>query len=282
MSTPRHTDSELLRAYLAGTLAEEHAVAVDEHLMVCVPCRAGLPADPGWREGSWDSIADTVLRPRRTLLERGLERLGLPAYQARLLAATPSLSRAWLSGLAAVLLCVVALTHVAGTGVAAGLPFLLVAPLLPLAGVAFAYGPGVDPAHELLAATPFAGPRLLLLRSSAVLVAAVVPTALATPLLPSGPLSGAAWLLPALTLCTACLALSIRIAIPLSAGVLATAWGVTVAAGSLSGDHTRVFQLSAQLAYAAIAAVLTAVVYLRRHHFDSGEPPWTLRFLSAP
>ena len=77
--------------------------------------------------------------------------------------------------------------------------FLLVAPLLPLAGVAAAYGPLVDPAYELALAAPLGSLRLLLLRAVAVVAvddaARRWPRALA---LPGLDWTAAAWLLPSL------------------------------------------------------------------------------------
>ena len=44
--------------------------------------------------------------------------------------------------------------------------FLALAPLLPMVGVALAYGPTADPAYEIAAATPYSGVRLLALRTA--------------------------------------------------------------------------------------------------------------------
>ena len=49
---------------------------------------------------------------------------------------------------------------------------------MPVAGVAFAYGPDVDPSYEVGAAAPYSALRLLLLRTAAVL-ATSLPLALA-------------------------------------------------------------------------------------------------------
>jgi len=60
-------------------------------------------------------------------------------------------------------------------GPAALAPFLLVAPLLVLAGVAAAFLPVFDPAWRLAAAAPFSGFTLLLVRAVCALGAALVP-----------------------------------------------------------------------------------------------------------
>ena len=54
-------------------------------------------------------------------------------------------------------------------------PFLLVAPLLVLAGVAAAFLPMFDPAFRLAVAAPFSGFTLLLVRAVSALAAALVP-----------------------------------------------------------------------------------------------------------
>src|SRR6202041_3951923 len=74
-------------------------------------------------------------------------------------------------------------------------PFLLVAPLLVLTGVAAAFLPTFDPAFRLAVAAPFSGFTLLLVRAVAALAAALVPVVGAAFLLP-----GPGWLPVALLL----------------------------------------------------------------------------------
>jgi hypothetical protein len=256
-------------------------MSVEAHLHRCGQCRSALPVDPAWLAASWERVAATVTAPRLTLLERALRRCGVPEHLARLLAATATLGKAWLTAVAAVLGFAVFYAYASQAALsepARLLPFLLAAPVLPVAGIAVAYGPRVDPVHELLAATPVAGARLLLLRTSAVLVAALVPAGLATPLLPGPPLLGAAWLLPALALTAGCLALATRVPVPAAAGGLAAAWtGGVLVAGALSGERLLGFQPAAQLGYGLAAALLTLLVYVRRRHLDPGEPRWSYR-----
>jgi hypothetical protein len=219
-----------------------------------------------------------VARPRLTPIERVLRRCRVPEHLARLLAATPTLGRAWLAAVAAVLGFAVLFAYASHGAVAEParlLPFLLVAPVLPLAGIAFAYGPLVDPAYEMHAATPIAGARLLLLRAVAVLVTALVPAGLATPLLPGPPLLAAAWLLPALALIAGGLALATRLPVPLATGGLAAAWvAAVILLGTLTGERLLAFGPAAQLAYVGAAALLALLVLVRRHHLDPGERRW--------
>ena len=132
---------------------------------------------------------------------RARSRCGVPDHVARLLAATPSLRVSWL-------LAVVAGARVRGARGQRARPvrraelalflFLVVAALLPVAGVAAAFGPGVDPAHEIGLAAPMRADRAAAdardgrarrPRSSIAAVAALA--------LPGLDWIAAAWLLPA-------------------------------------------------------------------------------------
>ncbi len=93
--------------------------------------------------------------------------------------------------------------HPSGTPLAVGgpgwgvlAPFLLIAPQTVLAGVATAFLPVFDPAHELAAAAPFPGLGLLLVRSLSALVAALVPVVAAAFVVPGPGWLPAALLLP--------------------------------------------------------------------------------------
>jgi putative zinc finger protein len=278
MSTTWHVPANQLDDYQSGRLDPARVMSVEAHLSGCGACRAALPADDPWRSRHWQQLVSAVARPRLTLIERVLRRCGLPEHLVRLLAATPTLSRAWLTAVTAVLCFAVVFSYASHSAVsepARLLPFLLVAPVLPLAGIAFAYGPLVDPAYEVLAAAPIAGARLLLVRATAVLVAALVPAGLATPLLPGPPLLGAAWLLPALSLTAGGLALATRLPALFATGGLAAGWVVSVLLlDALTGGRLLAFHPAAQPVYAGAAALLIVVVYMRRRHFDPGERRW--------
>ena len=79
-------------------------------------------------------------------------------------------------------------------------PFLLVAPLVPVLGVAAAYGPRHDPLETLVVTAPYGRTRLILVRTLAVLVSVLPVTALLGLALPGPPWVAAAWLGPALAL----------------------------------------------------------------------------------
>ncbi|MEV0230589.1 zf-HC2 domain-containing protein [Nonomuraea sp. NPDC050786] len=268
-----HLPAELMEHYVTGHLEPAQVMSVESHLAGCARCRAAVPYSVEWLDTSWAGIEDVVDRPRPRPLARLLRRAGVPEHVAVFLAATPALARGWLVAIASTLAFAVGAGQLAarhpGLEPYAMLPFLAVAPVLPLAGVALAYGRHVDPVYELQAATPMAGVRSLLLRAVAVLTTAVVLTGLAAPLLPGPPGLAAAWLLPALALTVAMLALSTWVSPPISASVFGAGWVCAVV-----GGEQLAFSLEAQIGYALAALILIPLVYLRRARFDPGEPVW--------
>jgi hypothetical protein len=269
-----HADPRLLRGYARGEVDDARASSVEAHLLACQACRMELgalvPAAP--LERIWLEVVDSVDLPRRGSFERLLAKVGVPDHVARLLAATPSLRVSWFGAVAVALGFAVLAARAAGD---AGpfrpdelLPFLVVAPLVPLAGVAVAYGPGIDPTYEVGLAAPMRSDRLLLIRTLAVVGTSVVLASLAALWLP-GTGWTAAWLLPSLALCAAGLALSTSIAPAWAFGPMAALWiaGVVVSEG-LSQGPLSLFGTSAQLAFAATICVAGFVVAARRESFE--------------
>ncbi|MFF0739006.1 zf-HC2 domain-containing protein [Streptomyces sp. NPDC004111] len=219
-----HVSRELLETYANSTLDMSAALSVETHVERCAACRALLPPPAVDPPDSWLLIERRVLAPRRTRTERVLASAGVPAPLARLVVGTPSLSRAWVLGLVTVLALSLAAARLLHTGHIGVWLFLAVAPVLPVAAVAGTYGPRVDPACEVLAATPRADGRLQLVRAIAVLGCAAVPTALVGLALPGPWLPAATWLLPGLGLSSLCLWLSVRLTPLFSAAWTTAAW----------------------------------------------------------
>jgi len=114
-------------------------------------------------EKVWTGVAAEVWATPVGPIERSMARLlGSPAL-ARALVTTPSLVLAWLLATAIVLGIGVALTATSGDPW-----FALLAPALAGAGVAYAYGPGVDPAFELSKTMALPDRLILLVRVLAV------------------------------------------------------------------------------------------------------------------
>jgi Putative zinc-finger len=265
MTAPWHLDQDLAGRYADGALGSVLTASVEQHLMSCGNCRALLDphVDRVRLDAVWEAVVERVERPRPTLVERLLQRLGMHESTARLVAATPSLRGAWIAAMTVVL----ALALVAAYGSADGVVFYLtVAPLLPVAGVAMAYGRESDPAYEMAAATPYSQLRLLALRTAVVVSATLVPAAVAGVLLPGAPILALAWLLPALSLTAGTVVLSTRVRPQLAAAGLAAAWAGLSMRGLLDRHDALVAVSAPVLTVCAVALVAAALilVVLRR------------------
>ncbi|GAB3708506.1 zf-HC2 domain-containing protein [Nocardiopsis oceani] len=259
-----HLTHHQLQRYATRTADDVTAMSVEAHLMHCADCRDRMPADEAWLERSWANLRDLVDQPHRGPLERLLSAVGLRENTAKLLAATPQLYRGWLVATVAVLAMALTIAHELPQG---SLLFSFTAPIVPLAGVALAYGRAVDPAYSLTAVTPLAGYRLLLLRTCAVLVPALTLCTVAALMMPSAAtLWGAVfWLLPALAMVAGCLALNRWMSLAAAAGTIGGGWvlslGLLSAADSL--DPLLLFVPAAQAIWAAVLALLAVAVLTR-------------------
>ena len=263
-----HVQPELLAAYARGDTDEAHAYSIEAHLPSCGQCRAQIAAlvDGERLAHAWAGIEASLDAPRRGPVEAALARLGVPDHLARLLGATPALRASWLVACAAALaLAVLA----ASRGDDAIVVFLILAPLLPVAGVALAYGPDVDPTYEIGLAAPLRSFGLLLIRALAVLAATSVMAAIAALALPGLHWSAAAWLLPALGLTLASIALATRVSPVAASGSLTVVWVLSVLTGwSLSEEPLLVFGPAGQILCALVAAVAAVVVARSADSFE--------------
>lgn len=282
-----HADIELLHRYRDGTLTQSAAWSLETHVSRCAPCRtlvvppdrepglATAPAgsavvDPERLAVLWRGVAEATEVPPATLVERALRLTGVPDHVGRLLGATPALSRPWLLAVALVVAAAVAAawqveeTASGGLPRAALLPFLTIAPLVPLASVAMSYGPTVDPMHEFEVATPVSGLRLVLLRTVAVVVVSLAIVAVGGAMLPAWWVA-AAWLLPALAVVSAALALSTYVNPLTAAAIAAGVWtsAVLLAGAGQTRDVLSAFHTRGQLICLAVAVTASALVALR-------------------
>jgi hypothetical protein len=164
-------------------------------------------------------------------------------------------------------------------------PLLLaVAPVVPVVGVALSYGAHADPLHEIVAATPSAGLRLVLTRTAAVLAVSLPLLTLAGLLVPSSGAPGAAaWLLPGLALTLASLALAGYVGFRTATAVIGGGWLCAVLVPALAAPGSRLTaRLTEQLAYcldgapaqgawAAAAALSAVLLAARRPAYDHPE-----------
>ncbi|MGY0234412.1 zf-HC2 domain-containing protein [Longispora urticae] len=267
MSAPEdwHVDEDLLAAYATGELPADRAWSVEAHLPDCARCRADAtrlvdPTRLSRIRADLVAAVDVRHRPGEALLTR----LGVPEHTARLLGATPALRLSWLTAVIGLLATAVLAAYV-WEGPGAGLAFLAVAPVLPVLGVAAAFGRGVDPTYELTLTAPVNGFRLLLLRTTAVLASTVAIAVVGACTLPGPAPTALAWLVPALALTALTLAVSSVIAAPVAAAAVCAGWLWLVVAAD-----TRLSTGPGQGGLVLLAVGAALVVYLRRARFDTG------------
>jgi hypothetical protein len=221
-------------------------------------------------DANWRMIAAEIDAPRPSLPERLLGWLRVPGRISRLIVATPALRRAWYVS--------VAIAVIVGLGAAQPddrsslFALLILAPALPVLGVALAYGPAADPMYEAQLATPMRGIRLVAIRALTVLAVAAV--AVGVPALLSPPARPVAflWLLPALALTSASLGLMTWLPPRRSATVIGVAWFVIVSVvQAAAGGALPAFGAIGQLVSLAVAVVGAAVAFGRRAAFDRME-----------
>jgi hypothetical protein len=263
-----HIRSDLLARYASGDVDEAQAYSIEAHLPSCSRCREQIAplVDGDVLARAWEGIEERLDAPRRGPVEAGLSRLGVPEHSARLLGATPALRLSWLMACALVLGFAAWAASSGGRGLVA---FLVVAPLLPLAGVAAAYGPDVDPTYEIGLAAPVRSFRLLLIRAIAVLVTTTAMAAVASVALPGMHPSAAVWLLPSLGLTLASLALTTLMRAAVACGSLAVMWLLAVWLGwGLEREPLLVFGWGGQLTCALVAAVAALVLVRTADSFE--------------
>ena len=275
--TDWHASPTLLARFALDPSAVDDTTAssIEAHLVGCAECRSQLSAgaDPAFVADSWAAVADRIDRPRASVVERLLDRLGISSGFARLLGATPALQAAGLTAVAALAVTAVVLSRTAD---AEGL-FLVLAPLAPLLAVAASFTPAADPAGEAGVGTPLHGAGLVVRRAIVILGVSFGVLGVAALALPDlGPVA-AAWVLPALALAVASLALGTWMRVEVAVGVLAggwlfTLWSVWWLAGhDIAVADTVAFTAAGQMAAVAVTAAAAAVVVARRDQFATLE-----------
>lgn len=217
-------------------------------------------------DANWRAINFELDAPMPSRLERALRRVGFSSATARLVAATPALRRSWAAALVVVVLIGLGASNDDPANISV---MLLMAPLMPVLGVALAYGPSVDPVHEIGLATPIRGLRLLLIRTATVVSVAVA--ALAGTVLLSAASSGLAfvWLLPGLALTSVALGAMTFTTPRRAAAAVSVGWGLLVlTVQSATTDSLAVFGPAMQVA-SLIAVFGAGVIVTKRHEaFD--------------
>ncbi|MGI5456476.1 zf-HC2 domain-containing protein [Streptomyces sp. CA-249302] len=268
-----HASVRIIDGYVRGgaddSLAADEVWALEAHLETCGVCRDRLSAVVAAQVPDVTALVDTVWS--------GLEpQLGAVAPVSRRRHRSVRLS-GWLTPVMAPWLAMVlSVTLLAllldladtGTGFGTGFGFghvslvLLLAPVLPVLGVAASWSRGLDPAYELTASAPRAGLHLVLRRTASVL-AVVVPA-----LLVAGWVTGvtaAQWLLPCLAFTSATLALGGVVGVTRAAASLVAVWAAVIVAPTLATSRTSFALHSGGLpVWGLILALATGVVIARR------------------
>lgn len=259
-----HASARVITGYARGgaDLAADEVWAVEAHLEACRPCRDRLAAAVDAEAPAVASLVDTVwsgIEPRLAVtpvMPRG-RRWSARASRWMTPATAPWLAMVMGATLLALLL------ELAGSAFGVEVSWvLLLAPVLPVLGVAASWSRGVDPAYELTASVPRAGLPLVLRRTASMLTV-VVPA-----LLVGGWVTGvmvAQWLLPCLAFTAATLALGGVVGVTRAAAVLAAAWAAVVVAPTLATHRTAfVLQTEGLPAWGLVLTLGIGVVLARR------------------
>jgi hypothetical protein len=204
----------------------------------------------------WLGVAAHVWRRRPGWLERFAGWVLRSPALARALLTTPSLLLGWVIATVVVLAAGVAAT------IGTGHPYIaLAAPAAAGAGIAYAYGPGIDPAWELSQSMAVSSRMVLLVRALAVfgLNATLGLAASAA----SGAVTAVTfgWLVPMTAVCALALAAAtVSRSAYFGVAVGLSGWMITVLSGQAAGRLTAVITSSSlTLPYLAFAAACVAV-----------------------
>jgi hypothetical protein len=216
----------------------------------------------------WIGVAAEVWRRRRGPLERAAGRLLRSPGLARALVTTPSLLLGWIIATVVVLFAGAAATLGTGTPYVA-----LLAPAVAAAGIAYAYGPGIDPAWELSCSMAVSNRMVLLVRALAVFgLNAALGLAASAASVSAVSVAAAAvtfgWLVPMTAVCALALAAA-TVARSANVGVAVglAGWLITVLSGQAAAGRftAAVTDSSLVLPYLAFAACCGAIaVYATR------------------
>ena len=226
----------------------------------------------------WTNVAAEVWRRHPGRLERAATKALRSPGLARALLTTPSLLGPWLIG-STLVLAIGALVQLGSDQ-----PLVwLIAPAVAAIGIAYAYGPGIDPAWEL-ACSCAVSDRLVLLTRAVAVFAMNAALGLAASLATLGTTAGHhaaeltfGWLIPMTAVCALTLAVAVAVrSAAVGAGAGVAAWIVVVLgrsalAGTASstgpvpsataGLAAAVTDPNLYLPYLAVAACCAAVVY---------------------
>lgn len=251
----------------------QHHPDNDEHVARCDDCQARASLDHTALdvnlERAWIGVAAETWSSEPGPFENLAGRLLPSPGLARALVNTPSLLLSWVLASAAVLAA-----GVLATPVSSDPWFGLLAPALAGIGIAFAYGPGADPAYGLSRTMVVSERMVLLVRALAVFGLNASLGLVATLFTAATVGITLGWLIPmttvsALALAAATLARSSNVGV----FVALSAWGMTVFATGSTKDPTAAVTTAALVPFyitaTAVLVVLTLYATKRKK-----EPAW--------
>lgn len=272
-----HVQHDDLTAWVDGTADGIRAVSVEQHVVACTACQravavaltpvpyaAGRAPDATSPkivdlESVWSDVRDEIEVPRASVFERLLVRLGMPPGDAMLVTAAPALRGSWICAVALSLAFAVGGT-LAGRNGGVGV-FLTLAPLVPVVAVAVAFGPEAGPALEQESSAPYPLARLVLLRTAAVVLAALPVVVVGQLAFPDG--VSWLWLLPALGFTALVLGLSTWFGPWRPAIAIIFVWFVCTAVASRIGSVSVVLSPHLLVLYSLLLVTGPAVLVLR-------------------
>ncbi|MFD8967168.1 zf-HC2 domain-containing protein [Streptomyces sp. NPDC059568] len=259
---PAHHASEpLISRYARGdtSIPGDEVWALEAHLESCALCRARLAAAVESAAPAVTALVGGVWSELAPLLPTTAPMPGRRRWAVPLLAWASPVMMPWMCTTVLVTLLAVLFDRVSGSGIDF---VLLLAPVLPVLGVAASWARALDPAYELTAGTPRAGLPLVLRRTTSVLVVVISLLTVA------GWITGttvAQWLLPCLAFTTGTLALGGLIGMTRAAAGLVLVWAAVIVTPTVAVDRTPfAFRTDALPVWAAVLALGLAVVIARR------------------
>lgn len=243
------------------------------HVAHCDDCQArtGIESLDVDLEKVWTGVAAEAWSSPVSRPERVAARLLGSRALARALATTPSLLISWILATTAVLAAGVLATPVSGEPWAA-----LLAPALAGVGIAYAYGPGMDPAFELSRTMATSDRMVLLVRSLAVfaLNAALGLVASLFSAATVGITLG--WLLPMTTVCALALAVAtVARSANVGVGAALLVWGfVVTAVAARTRDIASAVEIDALMPIYAVATVILILLTLYATGGRGGGLSW--------
>lgn len=230
-----HASMRIIDGYARGgtDLAADEVWAMEAHLEACGLCRDRLSAAVTAAAPAVTSLVETVWADLEPQLAATASMPPRRRWLARLSLWLTPVMVPWLAMVATVTLLALVLDLV-GPGSGEVSLVLLLAPVLPVLGVAASWSRGLDPVYELTASVPRAGLHLVLRRTASVL--AVVVPALVVGGLATGVMV-AQWLLPCLAFTSTTLALGGVVGVTRAAGALVAVWAAVIVTPTLAAGR---------------------------------------------